>query len=371
MSMVRTTATVDLSAIAKTAELTATQTALSAELSATQDALTAALAALPTGGAEPGEIRQFTGPVPAGWQALTGTSTLLKALSWAALPNRTYSSNGSNAVGFVTNSDTVAHYLDAANHWGLDRTTRTYTAFSGIPNSVSPDCGAATLSDGRALVVGGLVSNYPTKIAQIYSPSTDSWTRVQDLPEEKSNAGVALLPSGRVLVVGGYNGAWGDSTSAYAYNASTGAWATLAVLPTTGVVKAAALPSGKIAAVVSNRGGSTISLRVYDEVSDTWSTKAPPSFYVEYAVLLSTPSGVRVIGGSTSVNGEATSTTLSYTESTDTWANEGSFFVSLKTTVGVCSADGTAAAYVLGQSGAQFALVKDVTDTLTYSAVKQ
>nr|WP_294866564.1 hypothetical protein [uncultured Pseudogulbenkiania sp.] len=52
------------------------------------------------------------------------------------------------------------------------------------------------------------------------------------------------------------------------------------------------------------------------------------------------------------------------------WANESGFFVSLRTINGVCSADGTSAAYILGQSGAQFVLVKDVTDTLAYSAVK-
>lgn len=59
---------------------------------------------------------------------------------------------------------------------------------------------ATLLVDGRVLVLGGLVGG---SAAELYNPTTDTWTIAAPLTLPRSNHTATRLPDGRVLVVGG------------------------------------------------------------------------------------------------------------------------------------------------------------------------
>lgn len=63
----------------------------------------------------------------------------------------------------------------------------------------------ARLSDGRIVLAGG---DQPLKgstvTAQLYDPSTDSWSELLPMPEPRAAAAVVTLPDGSILIVGGH-----------------------------------------------------------------------------------------------------------------------------------------------------------------------
>ena len=68
---------------------------------------------------------------------------------------------------------------------------------------------ATLLSDGRVLVAGGYYV-YPGTFylasAEVYDPASGTWTATGSLGIARSNCSSTLLPSGNVLVAGGYGG---------------------------------------------------------------------------------------------------------------------------------------------------------------------
>ena len=74
---------------------------------------------------------------------------------------------------------------------------------------------ATLLRDGRVLVLGG--SNGTTlSAAEIYDPTTDTWTKARPLATPRREHAAALLPDGRVLVTGGTNHSPIDEPEIYA-----------------------------------------------------------------------------------------------------------------------------------------------------------
>jgi len=136
---------------------------------------------------------------------------------------------------------------------------------------------ATLLPDGRVLVAGGYdgsAKRSRISIAELYDPAVGTWSQTGSMNQGRSLHGAALLPGGKVLVAGGYDGN-AVAASAELYDPSTGAWSP------TGSLSAAryfhtvtALPAGQVL-VAGGTGQRTLaSAELYDPATGTWSSTA-------------------------------------------------------------------------------------------------
>ena len=84
----------------------------------------------------------------------------------------------------------------------------TQSAWKTLPNTLTYRPAAAVLA-GNLLAVGGeeiSKGGDDMKEVYMYSPSTNSWIYISDLPAPRSDTTVAVLSSTEVLVIGGWDG---------------------------------------------------------------------------------------------------------------------------------------------------------------------
>ncbi|MGH7601828.1 MAG: Kelch repeat-containing protein, partial [bacterium] len=130
------------------------------------------------------------------------------------------------------------------------------------------------LQDGRILICGGHHGRRSTIVihasAEIYNPTTDTFTATGDMTTRRHKQDAALLPNGQVLINGGSDER--DDQGAYAsaeiYNPATGAFRAIGKMPTirykhpgTSIL----LPSGK--ALLAGGASNAV---IYDPVNNTF-----------------------------------------------------------------------------------------------------
>jgi len=93
-----------------------------------------------------------------------------------------------------------------------DPTTQTFTVTPNSPTNRTNHA-AALLQDGTVLITGGYVNRIPTRDAWLFNPSTNSFTNLCPSPPEpgcmlipRANHAMTLLLDGTVLVTGGFSG---------------------------------------------------------------------------------------------------------------------------------------------------------------------
>jgi hypothetical protein len=81
------------------------------------------------------------------------------------------------------------------------------------------------LSDGKVLVVGGYSAGVRLASAELYDPSTGTWSFTGSLNLPRTGHTATLLANGKVLVAGGFTNSSGDlSNTAELYDPATGEW---------------------------------------------------------------------------------------------------------------------------------------------------
>ena len=94
-----------------------------------------------------------------------------------------------------------------ANQTTHSGSSDTRSAWKTLPNTPTYRPAAAVLA-GNLLAIGGKETSggvADKKEVNMYSPSTNSWVYISDLPAPRSSTAVAVLSSTRVLVIGGGN----------------------------------------------------------------------------------------------------------------------------------------------------------------------
>ena len=114
-----------------------------------------------------------------------------------------------------------------------DPSTQTFSHTQNAPDSIFCS-GIAQLPDGRILVVGGYgaatTGNIGIVDTTIYDPTTSSWTRVADMHQPRWYPTITELPDGRYVVISGNNtdaSHWADTPEVY--NPTTNTWTNINV----------------------------------------------------------------------------------------------------------------------------------------------
>ena len=98
----------------------------------------------------------------------------------------------------------------------------TQSAWKILPNTPTYRPAAAVLA-GNLLAIGGQERSKggaDKKKVYVYSPSTNSWVYISDLPAPRSCTIVAVLPSTEILVIGGYDGGLVNTHGVQGYHTS-------------------------------------------------------------------------------------------------------------------------------------------------------
>jgi N-acetylneuraminic acid mutarotase len=188
---------------------------------------------------------------------------------------------------------------------------------------------ATLLEDGDVLVAGGeATTGQAYASAELYDPSTGTWSLTGSMSAARADATATLLPNGEVLVAGGYAGQGGQAlASAELYDSSTGTWTQTASMstPREGAT-ATLLRNGSVLVAggeVPRKYNTTLaSTELYNPATGTWSATGSMLTPRNNQTATLLEKGEVLIAG-----GEGTSSVLAsaelYEPSTGTWSATG------------------------------------------------
>jgi hypothetical protein len=187
---------------------------------------------------------------------------------------------------------------------------------------------ATLLQDGRVLVAGGSYAQGANAIylssAEVYDPATNTWSSAANMSDARAFHTATLLPSGRVLVAGGFDGDpnFGYLSSAEVYDPASNSWSSAANMSSgRSNHTATLLPDGQVLVTGgSSRGLLLTSAEFYDEGSNTWSPAAPMIFARSAHTATLLPSGKMLVAGGDAFN---PSTSEVYDPLANTWTGAG------------------------------------------------
>lgn len=156
---------------------------------------------------------------------------------------------------------------------------------------------------GRALAIGGRSGENLTATVERYDATADAWTPVEALAEPRQFHSATLLDDGRVLVAGGYTGAL-DGTGAgitrvEILDPTTGDVSEAPPMPTGRYIHGAArLPSGAVLVAGGFTADAPLSTAlVFDPKNASWTTvSAPEDVAGGYVAVAPSARGAWVVG---------------------------------------------------------------------------
>ena len=202
---------------------------------------------------------------------------------------------------------------------------------TGPLNTVRAYHTATLLPNGKVLVAGGTFADSNggygyVDSAELYDPATETWTNTGPLNTARANHTATLLPNGKVLVVGGMSGTFGNAlNTAELYDPATGAWTTIGPMNTARVYHTATLlPNGKVLVAGGKvAGGYLNSAELYDPATGAWTTIGPMNATRAYHTATLLPSGKVLVAAGQGNAGYLNSAEL-YDPATGAWTLTGS-----------------------------------------------
>jgi N-acetylneuraminic acid mutarotase len=252
------------------------------------------------------------------WRSTGSLTTARTGFSTSLLPNGTVLVAGgySNATSLAS----VEIYDPAASSGAGSWSSGTSLASARIGHS------GTLLPSGKVLVAGGH-QFYALASSEVYDPVWASWTDTGSVIFTRHSHTLTLLPNGKVLMAGGHTGGTSGTTllDCELYDPATGAWSsTGSMLARRSSHLATLLPTGKVLVFGGYSGTTHLnSAELYDPASGTWSTTASLSIVRSTPVLTMLADGrVLVTGGRNS--GATVATAEIYNPDTGLWTNAAS-----------------------------------------------
>jgi hypothetical protein len=163
----------------------------------------------------------------------------------------------------------------AGASWLYNTAGDSFTTLTG-PNDPRISHTATKLADGKVLITGGNPPNVSESLstAEIFDPSTKTWTRVGSMAIARSFHFAVPLASGKVLIVGGAVPS-AASSIVELYDPASGTFSTTGSLITArSAMRGGRLASGRVLIAGGGSGGGTplSTAEIYDPAIGTWSS---------------------------------------------------------------------------------------------------
>ena len=139
---------------------------------------------------------------------------------------------------------------------------------------------ATLLPNGKVLVAGGFNGDFDFGFnlanAELYDPASGTWAATGSLGTARSEHTATLLPNGRVLVAGGFSDNYSFLASAELYDPASGTWtATRSLGAARSSHTATLLPNGKVLVAAGfngnlDNGFNLATAELYDPASESW-----------------------------------------------------------------------------------------------------
>ncbi len=132
---------------------------------------------------------------------------------------------------------------------------------------------AILLPDGRVLAVGGWDGIRTLASAELYDPRTQAWTPTGAMSSTRAYPTATLLPNGQVLVTGGWDNAGAALASVELYDPAADRWSAAAPMSLARAGHTATLlPTGKVLVVGGADDAAAAGAELYDPATNTWIT---------------------------------------------------------------------------------------------------
>src|ERR1017187_5594575 len=232
------------------------------------------------------------------------------------------------AGGCSTNFIPSLNYLSTAELYDPANGTWTVTGSQAAPRAFHT---ATLLPSGKVLIVGGYGSSGGLlSSAELYDPASGTWTTTGALASAREYHTATLLPNGMVLVVGGETNQviLGNPSlaSVELYDPATGRWTA------TGALKygryqhtATLLQNGKVLVAGGTGYSPTTAAELYDPASRTWTTTgAMSTARAQHTATLLPDGRVLAVGGNSTIGWPVPGPSAElYDPGTGTWAGTG------------------------------------------------
>jgi hypothetical protein len=228
------------------------------------------------------------------------------------VPPYTYTFDAAYAPGIV--GDPATGFLT-----GTPLTPRVaYWSAGGSMTAGRQIATATLLVSGKVLLVGGNNGSYLNS-TELYDPAGNSWSAGGAMTNARAFHASTILQSGKVLTTGGFNGAMLNQCELYDPAANT--WGSGGVM--TGVRNqhtATLLNTGKVLVVAGDNLGTPVNTcELYNNVANTWSSAGVlTTARTQHTATLLANGKVLVCGGS-DVGGAALASCQIYDPGTNTW----------------------------------------------------
>lgn len=199
------------------------------------------------------------------------------AARWDPTPPNPAPFNDGRAVALLTGDVLLFGASDGSSSlYHPNSNTFTLTGRINVPTAGGTTAVAA-LNDGRVLIAGGYQgtggSSDGTSRAELYNPATGAWTLTSPMGTARRGAVAATLHDGRVLVVGG-EGEFSHSPEIY--NPATGAWSPASDTPVRALQGTATTLRSGLVLVTGYDENIQARADLYDPVANSWRETGRP-----------------------------------------------------------------------------------------------